>query len=199
MTEVLVLYYSLRGATAELARHVVRGVESVAGRRKARTVPAVSTVVEATGRAVPDRVPHTPRTTTCAHAAASTRPADPLGNMAAPLKYFLDGTSALWLTGALDRKPAGAFTSTGSSTAARSDVLTMLLPLLHHGMYVVGLPFTARHEPHAHRRNALRCEPLCLDPRRRPTERRRAGTRAAAGRRVAEVAVAVGRAFRARA
>ena len=83
------------------------------------------------------------------------------GNMAAPLKYFLDGTSALWLNGGLDRKPAGVFTSTGSMHGGQeSTLLTMMLPLLHHGMYLVGLPFTADGaEPHAHRRHALRREP----------------------------------------
>ena len=146
MAEVLVLFYSRRGGTAELARYVVRGVESVAGARaRLRTVPAVSTVAEATAPAVPDAGP--PYAT---H--EDLRECDGLvlgsptrfGNMAAPLKYFLDGTSALWLNGALDRKPAGVFTSTGSMHGGQeSTLLTMLLPLLHHGMYIVGLPFTA--------------------------------------------------------
>ncbi len=146
MTEVLVLYYSRNGSTAELARHVARGVESVTGvRARVRTVPAVSPVTEATAEAVPESGP--PFAT---H--DDLRECDGLvfgsptrfGNMAAPLKYFLDGTSALWLNGALDRKPAGVFTSTSSLHGGQeSTLLTMMVPLLHHGMYLVGLPFTA--------------------------------------------------------
>ncbi len=146
MVEVLVLYYSRRGSTAELARQVARGVESVAGAHaRLRTVPAISTVSEATEPAVPESGP--PYATQ-----DDLRECDGLvlgsptrfGNMAAPLKYFLDGTSALWLNGALDRKPAGVFTSTGSMHGGQeSTLLTMMLPLLHHGMYLVGLPFTA--------------------------------------------------------
>jgi NAD(P)H dehydrogenase (quinone) len=146
MIEVLVLYYSRHGATAELARQVVRGVEAVPGARaRLRTVPAVSTVSEATEPAVPDSGP--PYATQ-----DDLRECDGLvlgsptrfGNMAAPVKYFLDGTSALWLNGALDRKPAGVFTSTGSLHGGQeSTLLSMMIPLLHHGMYIVGLPFTA--------------------------------------------------------
>jgi NAD(P)H dehydrogenase (quinone) len=146
MTEVLVLYYSRNGSTAELARHVARGVESVAGAiARVRTVPAVSPVTEATEETVPKSGP--PFAT---H--DDLRQCDGLvfgsptrfGNMAAPLKYFLDGTSALWLNGALDRKPAGVFTSTSSMHGGQeSTLLTMMVPLLHHGMYLVGLPFTA--------------------------------------------------------
>lgn len=146
MTEVLILYYSRNGGTAELARHVARGVESVAGARaRLRTVPAVSPVTEATAPAVPESGP--PFAThddlrECDGLAfgSPTR----FGNMAAPLKHFLDGTSALWLNGALDRKPAGVFTSTSSIHGGQeSTLLTMMIPLLHHGMYLVGLPFTA--------------------------------------------------------
>ncbi len=146
MTEILVLYYSRHGATAELARQVVRGVESVAGAKaRLRTVPAVSTVTEATEPPVPHEGP--PYAThddlrECGGLVlgSPTR----FGNMAAPVKYFLDGTSALWLNGALDRKPAGVFTSTGSLHGGQeSTLLSMMIPLLHHGMYIVGLPFTA--------------------------------------------------------
>ena len=146
MAEILVLYYSRHGATAELARQVVRGVESAPGARaRLRTVPAVSTVTEATDPPVPAEGP--PYAT---H--DDLRDCDGLvlgsptrfGNMAAPLKYFLDGTSALWLNGGLDRKPAGVFTSTGSMHGGQeSTLLSMMLPLMHHGMYIVGLPFTA--------------------------------------------------------
>jgi len=146
MAEVLVLYYTRHGATAELARQVARGIESVPGAcARLRTVPPVSPDTEQTVPAVPaDGPPY-----------ASTddlRDCDGLvmgsptrfGNMAAPLKYFLDGTAALWLNGGLDRKPAGVFTSTGSMHGGQeSTLLSMMLPLLHHGMYIVGLPFTA--------------------------------------------------------
>jgi NAD(P)H dehydrogenase (quinone) len=146
MADILVLYYSRNGATAELARQVARGVESVTGARaRLRTVPAVSPNPEATEPPVPAEGP--PYAT---H--DDLRECDGLvlgsptrfGNMAAPLKYFLDGTSALWLNGSLDRKPAGVFTSTGSMHGGQeSTLLSMMLPLLHHGMYLVGLPFTA--------------------------------------------------------
>jgi NAD(P)H dehydrogenase (quinone) len=146
MAQVLVLYYSRHGATAELARQAARGVESVAGAvARLRTVPPVSPVTEAAAPAVPEAGP--PYAT---H--EDLRECDGLllgsptrfGNMAAPLKHFLDGTSALWLNGGLDRKPAGVFTSTGSMHGGQeSTLLSMMLPLLHHGMYLVGLPFTA--------------------------------------------------------
>jgi NAD(P)H dehydrogenase (quinone) len=146
MTEILVLYYSRHGATAELARQAARGVEAVAGARaRLRTVPAVSPNTEATEPAIPaDGPPYATHD--------DLRDCDGLllgsptrfGNMAAPLKYFLDGTSSLWLNGGLDRKPAGVFTSTGSMHGGQeSTLLSMMLPLLHHGMYLVGLPFTA--------------------------------------------------------
>lgn len=146
MAEILVLYYSRHGATAELARQVARGVESVPGARaRVRTVPPVSPDTEATAAPVPAEGP--PYAT-----AEDLRECDGLvmgsptrfGNMAAPLKHFLDGTGALWLNGGLDRKPAAVFTSTGSMHGGQeSTLLSMMLPLLHHGMYIVGLPFTA--------------------------------------------------------
>lgn len=146
MAEILVLYYSRHGATAELARQVARGIESVPGASaRLRTVPPVSADTEATAPAVPAEGPPYA-------SIADLRECDGLvlgsptrfGNMAAPLKHFLDGTGALWLNGGLDRKPAGVFTSTGSMHGGQeSTLLSMMLPLLHHGMYVVGLPFTA--------------------------------------------------------
>jgi NAD(P)H dehydrogenase (quinone) len=146
MTEVLVLYYSRHGATAEVARHIVRGIESVTGvTARMRTVPAVSPVTEATAAAVPDEGPPYATygdLTECDGLAlgSPTR----FGNMAAALKHFLDGTSALWLNGALDRKPAAVFTSTSTMHGGQeSTLLTMMVPLLHHGMYLVGLPHTS--------------------------------------------------------
>ena len=145
MTEILVLFYSRKGATAELARQVCRGVESVAGARaRLRTVPAVASVVEAPQPAVPAEGP--PYAThddlrECGGLVlgSPTR----FGNMAAPLKFFLDGTSALWVSGALAGKPDGVFTSTQTLHGGQeTTLLSMMLPLLHHGMYIVGLPYT---------------------------------------------------------
>ena len=145
MTEILVLFYSRKGATAELARQVCRGVESVAGARaRLRTVPAVASVVEAPQPAVPAEGP--PYAT---H--DDLRECDGLvmgsptrfGNMAAPLKFFLDGTSALWVGGALAGKPAGVFTSTQTIHGGQeTTLLSMMMPLLHHGMFIVGIPYT---------------------------------------------------------
>jgi NAD(P)H dehydrogenase (quinone) len=146
MAEVLVLYYSRYGATAEVARHIVRGVEAVAGvTARLRTVPPVSATTESVDPGVPASGPPYATHADLAECdglalGSPTR----FGNMAAPLKYFLDGTSALWLNGTLDRKPAAVFSSTSSMHGGQeSTLLTMMVPLLHHGMYLVGLPYTA--------------------------------------------------------
>jgi NAD(P)H dehydrogenase (quinone) len=146
MTEVLVLYYSRHGATAELARQVARGVESVAGvTARLRTVPPVSPDTAASAPAVPESgAPYATHADLANCAGLVLGSPTRFGNMAAPLKYFLDGTSSLWLNGALDRKPGGVFGSTSSMHGGQeSTLLTMMIPLLHHGMYLVGLPFTA--------------------------------------------------------
>ena len=147
MTEILVLYYSRGGATAELARQVCRGVEAVAGASaRLRTVPAVAAASEEAPRAVPASGPPYAALADLTDTAglilgSPTR----FGNMAAPLKYFLDGTSTLWLSGALAGKPAGVFTSTQTMHGGQeTTLLSMMLPLLHHGMYIVGLPYTER-------------------------------------------------------
>jgi NAD(P)H dehydrogenase (quinone) len=144
MSYVLVLYYSRHGATAEMARHLARGIEEAGLEARVRTVPAVSTVCEAVADSVPasgapyaepDDLRH------CAGLAlgSPTR----FGNMAAPLKYFLDGTSALWLSSALSGKPAALFTSTSSLHGGQeATLLSMMLPLLHHGMLILGLPYS---------------------------------------------------------
>ncbi|RMG30951.1 MAG: NAD(P)H:quinone oxidoreductase [Gammaproteobacteria bacterium] len=145
MTEILVLYYSRHGATAAMARQVARGVESVAGARaRLRTVPEVSPVCAAVEEEIPAEGP--PYATlddlkACAGLAlgSPTR----FGNMAAPLKHFIDQTSPLWLEGALIGKPAGVFTSTASLHGGQeTTLLGMMLPLLHHGMLLVGLPYS---------------------------------------------------------
>jgi NAD(P)H dehydrogenase (quinone) len=147
MTEILVLYYSRKGSTAELARQVCRGVESVPGvTSKLRTVPPVSAENEGPTKLVPSSGP--PYVSL-----EDLRQADGLilgsptrfGNMAAPLKYFLDCTSSLWLSGALAGKPAGVFTSTQSMHGGQeTTLLSMMMPLIHHGMYLVGIPYTER-------------------------------------------------------
>ncbi len=145
MADILVLYYSRNGATAELARQVCRGVEKVAGMQaRLRTVPSVTTVINTPEPTVPDAGP--PYATAddlreCAGLilGSPTR----FGNMAAPVKFFIDGTSALWASGALSNKPAAVFTSTQTMHGGQeSTLLSMMLPLLHHGMYLVGLPFS---------------------------------------------------------
>ena len=147
MAEILVLYYSRKGSTAELARQVCRGVESVTGATsKLRTVPPVSAETEGPARLVPPSGPPYA-------SLEDLRGADGLvmgsptrfGNMAAPLKYFLDSTSSLWLSGALAGKPAGVFTSTQSMHGGQeTTLLSMMMPLIHHGMYLVGIPYTER-------------------------------------------------------
>lgn len=145
MAEILVLFYSRKGSTAELARQVCRGIESVSNARsRLRTVPLVTTVIDQPQPAIPpDGPPYATHD--------DLRECDGLvlgsptrfGNMAAPLKYFLDGTSALWVSGAMANKPAGVFTSTQTMHGGQETTLvTMMLPLLHHGMYIVGLPYT---------------------------------------------------------
>ena len=147
MTEILIVYYSRNGATAELARHTARGVESVAGcTAKLRTVPAVSAENERPVKAVPDSgAPFATledlRRCDGVLLGSPTR----FGNMAAPLKYFLDGTSSLWLDGTMAGRPAAVFSSSQTLHGGQeSTLLTMSLPLIHHGMLMVGLPFTER-------------------------------------------------------
>jgi NAD(P)H dehydrogenase (quinone) len=146
-TQVLVLYYSRHGATAELARQACRGIESVAGAEAIlRTVPPVSAESERSPRPVPDAgAPYATledlRQCDALLLGSPTR----FGNMAAPLKYFIDSTAALWADGSMVGKPAGVFTGSSSLHGGQeSTLLTMMLPLLHHGMYLVGVPFTER-------------------------------------------------------
>jgi NAD(P)H dehydrogenase (quinone) len=147
MAEILVLYYSRSGATAELARQVCRGVESNAGTSaRLRTVPAVTAESEAAAKPVPaSGPPYATLDDLCETQGLVLGSPTRFGNMAAPLKHFLDGTGSLWLTGALCGKPAGVFTSTQTLHGGQETTLiSMMLPLLHHGMYIVGLPYTER-------------------------------------------------------
>ncbi len=142
---ILVLYYSRYGATAKMAQQIACGVEAVPGiEAKIRTVPSVTTGLETQAQPVPTQGP--PYATledlkACAGLAlgSPTR----FGNMAAPLKHFIDSTSTLWLAGSLSGKPAGTFTSTASMHGGQeTTLLSMALPLLHHGMLFVGIPYT---------------------------------------------------------
>jgi NAD(P)H dehydrogenase (quinone) len=145
VAEILVLFYSRKGSTAELARQICRGIESVpSAQARLRTVPPVATVVDAPQPPVPNDGPPyaTPQDLVECDGLVLGSPTR-FGNMAAPLKHFIDGTSALWLSGAMCGKPAAVFTSTQTMHGGQeSTLLTMMLPLLHHGMYIVGLPYT---------------------------------------------------------
>ena len=154
MAEILILYYSRTGGTAEMARQVARGVEEVEGMAaRLRTVPSVSAVCEAVEDDIPRVGPpyvSLDDLRECAGLAlgSPTR----FGNMAAPLKYFLDSTGGLWLAGTLSGKPAAVFTSVSTLHGGHeSTLLSMMLPLLHHGMLLVGIPFTeaALNETHS--------------------------------------------------
>jgi len=145
MSEILVLYYSRHGATEALAREVCRGVDAVKGASsRLRTVPPVSTVCEATADTIPaDGPPYANNDDLRDCGGLIIGSPTRFGNMAAPLKYFLDGTGSDWLSGALCGKPAGVFTSTASLHGGQeTTLLTMAMPLLHHGMLLVGVPYT---------------------------------------------------------
>lgn len=146
-TEVLVVYYSRHGATAELARQVCRGVESVDGcSATLRSVPEVSAENERPVRAVPDTgAPYATLEDLRRCAALALGSPTRFGNMSAALKHFIDGTSALWADGSLTGKPAGVFSGSSSLHGGQeSTLLTMMLPLLHHGMFLVGVPYAER-------------------------------------------------------
>lgn len=145
MTEILVLYYSQSGHVLKMAEQIARGIETVEGcSARLRTVPEISTVCEATEDTIPEQ----------GHLYANhddLKQCDGIvlgsptrfGNMAAPLKYFIDKTSDVWLSGTLIGKPAAVFTSTGSLHGGQeSTLLSMMLPLMHHGMMILGLPYS---------------------------------------------------------
>jgi len=144
-TEILVLYYSRHGATEALARNVVKGVEQMRSTAaRLRTVPPVSADTEATLADIPEQGPPYASLDDLRECAGLVLGCPThFGNMAAPMKYFWDGTTELWLAGALAGKPAGLFTSTGSLHGGQeTTLLTMAIPLLHHGMLITGLPYT---------------------------------------------------------
>ncbi len=145
MKTILILYYSRDGSVANLAKMIARGVNKVDGcESKLRCVPRVSTTIEAVEDAIPSAGhPYvTPDDLEVCDGLALGSPTR-FGNMAAPLKYFLDSTSSLWLSGKLAGKPACVFTSTSSIHGGQeSTLMSMILPLLHHGMIIVGIPYT---------------------------------------------------------
>jgi NAD(P)H dehydrogenase (quinone) len=145
MTKILVLYFSRNGTTAEMANHIARGVAAVNGVEAVlRTVPDVSSVCEKTAESIPAHgaLYATLEDLKVCDGLALGSPTH-FGNMASPLKYFIDSTTEIWFSGALVGKPAGVFTSTGSMHGGQeSTLLSMMLPLLHHGMLLLGLPYT---------------------------------------------------------
>lgn len=145
MREILILYYSVHGGTRELAEAIARGVAEVPGMLpRVRTVPRVTSRVEPAEPPVPaDGPPYVEIADLEECAGLALGSPTRFGNMAAPMKYFWDQTAALWLSGALAGKPAAVFTSSGSLHGGQeSTLLTMMLPLLHHGMLLLGIPYT---------------------------------------------------------
>ncbi|TNF38525.1 MAG: NAD(P)H:quinone oxidoreductase [Gammaproteobacteria bacterium] len=145
MSEILILYYTQGGTTAEMAHVIAHGVEEVDGMQaRIRSVPPVSTVCEATAASVPDKgAPYATLKDLQECAGLVVGSPTHFGNMSAALKYFFDGTGSLWMSSALAGKPAAVFTSTASMHGGHeSTLLTMMLPLLHHGMILVGLPYS---------------------------------------------------------
>ena len=145
MPEILVLYYSRHGAVRQMAQYVARGIEQVPGvGARLRTVPPVSPLPEATAPVVPDTgAPYAELKDLYECIGLALGSPTRFGNMAAPLKHFWDGTGELWLNGTLAGKPAAVFTSTSTLHGGQeTTLLSMLLPLLHHGMVIVGLPYT---------------------------------------------------------
>lgn len=145
MQDILVLYYSHHGSVRALAERIARGIESIAGMQaRLRTVPRVSTVCEASAPAVPEHgAPYVEASDLAECVGLALGSPVRFGNMAAPMKYFWDGTIAAWQNGTLAGKPACVFTSSASQHGGNeSTLISMMLPLLHHGMLVTGLPFT---------------------------------------------------------
>ncbi len=145
MSDILVLYYSRKGATAQMATLIARGIEEIPGAQaRLRTVPPVSTVCEASADDIPaEGAPYVNHDDLRECSGLILGSPTRFGNMAAPLKYFIDSTSDLWISGALSGKPAAVFTSTSSLHGGQeSTLLTMMIPLMHHGMLITGLPYS---------------------------------------------------------
>ena len=141
---VLVLYYSSTGGTANLAKHIGRGARAEGVEARLRTVPAVSTTTERTQPPVPEEgAVYCSKDELAGCSALALGSPTRFGNIAAPLKYFLDGTTDLWMSGALTGKPGGVFCSSASLHGGQeSTLLSMMVPLLHHGMLITGVPYS---------------------------------------------------------
>jgi len=144
MLEILILYYSRGGSVAKLAQHIARGVEEAGCVARLRTVPALAAVTQVAAAAVPaDGAPYVEKADLAECAGLILGSPTRFGNMAAPLKHFLDSTGSEWVNGTLAGKPAAVFTSTSTMHGGQeSTLLSMMLPLLHHGALIVGIPFT---------------------------------------------------------
>ena len=145
MADVLVLFYSHSGSVKELARHIARGIDSVPGMAaRVRTVPKVAAVTSVSTPDIPaEGAPYVTPTDLAECVGLAMGSPTRFGNMAAPLKYFLDGLGGEWMRGTLTGKPACVFTSTSTMHGGNeSTLLSMMLPLLHHGMLIVGIPFS---------------------------------------------------------
>lgn len=144
MNDILVLYYSRHGATSNMAQQIALGIEEGGCNARMRTVPNVSTVTEATESDIPDSgAPYATLDDLQECIALAVGSPTRFGNMAAELKYFFDSTSPIWLSGEMVNKPAAVFTSTSSLHGGQeSTLLSMMLPLLHHGMQIIGIPYT---------------------------------------------------------
>lgn len=194
MTEILVVYYSRNGSTATMARQICRGVESVRGAQaRLRSVPPVAAVTAVAAPPVPeDGAPYVEARDLRECAGLILGSPTRFGNMAAPLKHFIDSTSDLWLSGTLAGKPAAVFTSTGTLHGGQeSTLLSMMLPLLHHGMLLLGLPYT---EPELSSTSAGgtpygASHVAGVGPRPHPPIKEELALCQALGRRVAEVAL----------
>ena len=144
MNDILVLYYSRHGATSNMAQQIAIGIEEGGCSARIRTVPNISTVTEATESDIPDSgAPYATLDDLQECIALAVGSPTRFGNMAAELKYFFDSTSPIWLSGEMVNKPAAVFTSTSSLHGGQeSTLLSMMLPLLHHGMQIIGIPYT---------------------------------------------------------
>ncbi len=144
MADILVLYYSRHGATANMAQQIALGIEDGGCNARLRTVPNISTVTEATENNIPESgAPYVSLDDMQQCIALAVGSPTRFGNMSAELKYFFDSTSPLWLSGEMVNKPAAVFTSTSSLHGGQeSTLLSMMLPLLHHGMQLIGIPYT---------------------------------------------------------
>jgi len=193
MADILVLFYSRYGGTAELARQVARGVDAVHGAAaRLRTVPPVAPVTETAAPPVPDSgAPYATLADLAQCSGLVLGSPVRFGNMAAPLKAFLDTTSALWVSGGLAGKPAGVFASGQTLHGGQeTTLLSMMLPLLHHGMYLVGIPYTEESMTATHAGGSPygASHVAGREGRTQLTEEERTTARAL-GRRVAELAV----------